>query len=697
MPHNEWDDVQIEDFTLEDVLLEFGNTKRPDDVSNELKSLEELREAKREEESIIDQDIFDEIKNENTKKQSPTKKAQKVRGRFSTLDFLKREKKVVPPQIKEEKQHSPHAVSATRAPVKKEKRARLDETLNLNDLFENKEDYNEENLKVKDILPSEYVKRNAGLIRLTAIRSFFAFILSVLACYLSFSSQFDLPMLEIVSYSANPFWHIAALICMHLIAIAMHGRIFFRGLKALFTLRPDMLALVATSSIATLIHAVFMLLNESARLTIPYCSVCIVMLFFAGVGTYLRASARVRACKAASASKEPFGVYISERDGDINLIKHPISEIEPFTKYVQMPDGAERFWTYLSPIIIVASLLLSIISSIGRSDPARFFWAFAAITTVSTPFFILICYGLPFSKITKKLANLGAALAGWYAAFSFSGSRNLVMRDSDIFPKGTVSSHGLKVFNNFSLEKVVCYATSMVYEAKSGLAPVFEEILKSQYGRNEKVSHLMHHESGGMEAEIRGDYVLFGTASFITSMGIGLTEVTSSKNTMYLAINKTLAAAFNLKYRLSEEVKDSIESVVKARLNPVMASIDCNQTPIMIESEINVKSGAIEYPRIEDRLDLASEEQYLEYDPAAFITRAGIMPFASAVIAARRLRKITIRNVVLSTICAIVGMLLMFYITFVGSYESGNAYNVLVYMLLWTLPVYILSSRIGIN
>ncbi len=691
MPHNEF-----EDFTLEDILLEFGSGKQKNEKQVDLKELRRQAEEKKEQENVIDQEIFNEIKKENEAKQSAAKKVHKVRGKFSTHDFLKRDKKPVA-TVAEKQGRNTHVVPAIRATVKREQRARLDETINLNDFFENKDDYHEEKLKAKSVLPAEYAKRNILSVRAAAVRSFLAFILCIPALYVSFAEQFNIPVFEAISWSENPFFCTAALLIMHILAIVMHGRIFFRGLKALFKLKPDINAMICVSSIATIAHAVFMLLNESARLTVPYCAVCIVMLFFAGVGTYLRASARVRACKAASASKEPLGVFISERDGNINLLKHPISEIEPFTKYVQMPDGAERVWTYLAPILIVCAILMSIISSIGRRDPARFFWAFAAITTVSTPFFIMLCYGLPFAKITKKLSNLGAAIAGWYAAFSFSGKRNLIMRDNDIFPKGTVSSHGLKVFNDFDLEKVVSYATSIVCEAKSGIASVFEELLKSRYGKRERVSQLMHHEYGGMEAEICGEHVLFGTYAFMTRNRITITEVTSAKNTMYLAIDGELAAAFNLKYRMTDEVKYSIESVVKARITPVMASIDCNQTSVMVESELDVKSGSIDYPRIEERLDFASEEQHLEYDPAAFITREGMLPFASAVIGARRLRKITIRNVILSTICAVLGMLLMFYITFVGSYESGNAYNVLLYMLLWTLPIYLLSSRIGIN
>ena len=681
MPKNEWDDIQLEDFTLEDVLLEFGSSRK--------ESPTEITEKER---SIIDQEIFDEIKNENKPKEVAVKKPVKKQTKFSTLDILRRKA-----QAEKEKrvQVTPHAVPAEReAPVREPRKVSLDETLNLNNLFENKNDYDDMSDKSGE-LPGEYVVRNALKTRGAAITSIFSFILSIVACYFSFAEAAGLPMIPVVSWEKNQFAFILVLCAMHALAIILNIRVFWRGIIALFTFKSDMYSMLSVSSVATLAHAAYMLLSSSAYRMIPYNAVCIVMLFFGGLGNCLRRSGRLRSCKAASASKAPYGVFISERDGDINLLKHPVSEIEPFTKYVQMPDGAERYWSYLAPILIVAALLCSIIASIGTGNAGKFFWAFAAITTVSTPFFITLCYALPYSKIAKKLATYGAAIAGWYAAFSMSGERKLIIRDSDIFPKGTVVSHGLKVFGGFSLEKVVRYATSIVTEAKSGLAPVFDEILKSQYGKHEKVSHLLHHESGGMEAEVCGDHVLLGTEGFILRMGVRILEKTSSKNTMYLSINGSLAAAFNLKYTMTEDVKISLENVIRGKLHPVMASIDCNQTPIMIENELYVKKGSIEYPSIEERLDLASDDQYLEYDPAAFVTRAGLAPFANSVLASRRLRKITIRNVVLSTICAVVGLLVMAFITYAGKYDSGAAYNILLYMLLWTVPVYLLSSRIG--
>ena len=68
---------------------------------------------------------------------------------------------------------------------------------------------------------------------------------------------------------------------------------------------------------------------------------------------------------------------------------------------------------------------------------------------------------------------------------------------------------------------------------------------------------------------------------------------------------------------------------------------------------------------------------------------------AFSVIAARRLQKATIRNIVLSSVSAVIGMLLMFYLTFCGSLAAATPYNVIVYMLLWSIAEYIISRRSG--
>ncbi len=707
MSDYEWGDENLDEFSLEDILAEFREDKpkfepKIDDILEEFreekaKPAVQPEEADEQDKPIIDQGLFDEIKAENAKPKTMKKQAKQKKGFSSTFDIFRKKDKT--PEKMPTKTNAPHAVLAERPPKVKKDKEKLSNTIDLNKLFEKGEEYDRavETKHENYEKPSDYVRHNALRVRSGVFLVILSFIVMLPAIYLNFGASMGLPIPEAISWDAHPFRYLIALSGLLLASVLINVKIFWRGLKGIFTLSANMYSMITVSAVASLAHAGFMMLNRDCRQSLPYCGICVVLLFFSSLGHYFRESARLRACKAACASKTPSGIFISERDGQINLIKHPVTETEPFTKYVCMPDGAERFWTYLAPILLILSLVLAFIASVGRGQAQNFFWAYAAITSVASPFFILLSYGLPFSKITKKLSVMGAALGGWYAAFSLSGKRNLIMRDSDLFPKGTISSHGMKVFNDFSYDTIVSYATSMLSAAKSGLYPLFSEILKSQYGKCEPVHQLMHHEAGGMQGEINGDNVLLGTESFVLRMSVQLLERSSAKNTLYLVINGRLAAAFNLKYRLSEDVKAGLDNCVQGRVNPVLASVDCNLTPVMIEDEMGLKSGTIDYPNIEERLDLSGEEQYLEYDPSAFITRAGLTPFAAAVNSARRLRKVTIRNTVLATVCAGLGVAFMFYITFVQSFESGAPYNVFIYMLLWTLSVYILSSRGNVN
>ena len=698
---NRWEDEELDNFTLEDVLAEFREEEEDTPVKVAPPHVEKKEEEPPYEEEtatpVIDQNLFDEIKAENNNPKAVKKQAKREKKGHSTFDIFRKKK----PSAKKDlsKETSSHAVLADRTPTKKETREKLSRTIDLNEAFENSEEYDEAQQVKNETYdkPSDYVRHKAPSVRLAFLFSLLTFILCIPAIYLNFGESMGIPVPEFVSWDAHPFRYLIVLSALELVAILLNVKLVWKGINGTFTGNANMFSAVSLTAFAALLHAGFMMLNRDARESLPYCGISVLLLFFTALGNYMRENGRLRACKAASASQSPQGVFISERNGKINLIKHPVEETEPFTKYVCMPDGAERFWTIAAPVVMIASVICATISSVGIGKLDRFFWALAAISSVSTPFFIALCYGMPFNKITKKLSMMGAALGGWYAAFSLSGKRNLIMRDSDIFPKGTISSHGLKVFNDFPLDKIVTYTTSMLHAARSGLYPLFAEILKSHYGRCERVHQLMHHESGGMQGEIGRDKVLVGTESFMLREGVKLTERSSAKTTMYLAINGVPAAAFNLKYRLGEDVKTGLDNCMRGRVNPVLASIDCNLTPVMIESEMDLRSGTIDYPNIEERLDLVSEEQFLEYDPAAFITRSGLSPFAAAVNFARRLRKITIRNTVLSAVCAALGIALMFYITFVGAYEAGNPYNVFVYMLLWTLSVYLLTMRSNVN
>lgn len=65
----------------------------------------------------------------------------------------------------------------------------------------------------------------------------------------------------------------------------------------------------------------------------------------------------------------------------------------------------------------------------------------------------MLAYSQPFLRLTKRLSGT-VALAGWDGVLSMEGDANILLKDDDLFPVGSVKSQGIKTFNGTPLERV---------------------------------------------------------------------------------------------------------------------------------------------------------------------------------------------------------------------------------------------------
>ncbi len=70
------------------------------------------------------------------------------------------------------------------------------------------------------------------------------------------------------------------------------------------------------------------------------------------------------------------------------------------------------------------------------------------------------------------------------------------------------------------------------------------------------------------------------------------------------------------------------------------------------------------------------------------------MPFAETVMGSRRCRKVVKAGMVLGWLGSLCGLLLSYYLTNVAAYQSLNGGSLLLFQLLWLLPVWLLASLI---
>ncbi len=576
---------------------------------------------------------------------------------------------------------------------KKKKTSKFSETFDTftrSDLFESKN--KEEKLETRSV--EEILIENKKVSRFLGIRAAFLFVISLISCYLAFAEPLNLFMPQIIAYIVNPFRYLFLTAFFEILAMLLSIDVISRGLYQIIKLRPNRDSAITFASFATLLHVITIMAAPKWGGWLPYSCISVLCLFFAVFGKWIRARAITRVCRTVKAAKEPNVLHVETNYGETNIIKQTTTDTKTFIAHINDKDATENIWRYFSPIVIITSVVGAAVSAFATKTPQNFFWALSAISCVSAPLFTVLSFVFPFSVTAKSLSSVGTALSGWYSATNLSRQGNVVVCDSDLFPKGYVSLNGLKILGNFSLEQTVCYAASVISETGSGLCDVFSDLLKSRYAATVKVNNLRYHESGGAEAEIEGNSVLVGTAGFMIRSGIRLVSGTNTKNAIFVSINKQPAGVFNINYKVNREVERALHLLVKKKISVILAVRDFNLTPMMVEKLFGLKDGSLEYPELEQRFDMSNEEQYITSDISAVITRAGLYPFAAAVLAAKKLRKVTIRNICMTTASSFIGMFFMFYLTFMQRPELITPHTVLVYMLLWFIPMYMLSLKV---
>ncbi len=576
---------------------------------------------------------------------------------------------------------------------KKRKNASFSETFDTftrSELFEEK--IQAEPLETRSV--EEIIRENLRVSKLLGLRTIVLLILGIMSCYLAFAAPLRWFMPSIISYIHHPFRYLFLTAFLQILAMLLAVDLISKGLSRLFTFHPNVDSAVAFSSFASLIHVISVMAAPHWKGWLPYSAISVLSLFFAIYSKWINIRAVCRVCKTVRSAKKPSTVHIVQRYDETNIIKQSTDDTCSFISHINDKDASRTFWTFLSPLVIVASIVFAFVSSVGTGAPEHFFWALAAITSVSTPFFTTLSFAHPFSATAKNLSSIGAAISGWYSATNLSKRANFILCDEDIFPKGTITLHGLKVLGSFSLEQTVCYAASVIAETKSGLSGVFADLLKSRYAETTSVKNLRYHESGGIEAQIGDDAVLVGSAGFMLRLGVRLGSGTNTKNSVFVAINKEPAGVFNVNYKANIEVERALHIMVKKKIPVVLAVRDFNLLPMMVENAFDLPDSSLDYPEIEQRIDLSADEQFINEDACAVITRSGLYPFAASVLASKKLRRATVRNICLTTVGAIVGMLLMFYLTFIQKPVLIPPHTVFVYMMMWMIPTYLLSKRV---
>ena len=482
------------------------------------------------------------------------------------------------------------------------------------------------------------------------------------------------------------------------------------GIARMFRGRVGMDTLAALSGIFTLADALVLAVTQDREGQLPYSAAVLAGLFFLLHGTYHKKCGLRLSCRTAASVSEPYILTLDEgkwngRDTYCKWTGTP----NGFGSQIQMDDGAQRIYRVVCPVLLLACVLLSLLASYGVGKPQHLLWCLSATFTAAAAFGGALVYGRPFHKVARRLAQSGGALAGWPGmAQSRKGDRVLIT-DGDLFPPGYVELNGIKVFGDWSIEKVVGCTATLIRDSGSGLTKLFHDLLRAQGAIFRRADDLCCYEGGGLSANIRGEQVLVGSAAFMNLMEVRLPQGLHVKNAVFCAIDGELAGIFALNYTLPDVVFPALDSLMRnytlpdvvfpaldslmrEKVGPVLATRDFNLIPSMLHQRFKLAADKMDFPPVERRRELSDPDQPHSETITAVLCREGLLPYADAVVGAKRLRWCARFGAALTCVGSALGLLLAYYLTAVDAYGSLSPLNLLVFLLFWVAPVWFLTS-----
>ena len=484
------------------------------------------------------------------------------------------------------------------------------------------------------------------------------------------------------------------------IAVGLLGAGMLLGLDAIllgliraFQGKVGMDTLEALACIVTLADGITLALGQSEQLRLPYTLVCLAGLYFQLHGTYHKRLGLRISCRTAAASSHPYRVTVDEGkwSGRDTFAKWQ-GTAESFGSQIQSDDGVQRLFRKVCPVLLLGDVVLALLASLGTGNPQRLLWSLSALFTVSAAFGGSIAYGRSFHKIARRLAQSGAALAGWPGILRSRKGDRVLITDTDLFPHGHVELNGYKVMRDFPAERVLAYTATLILDSGSGLGRLFHDQLRSMGGLLRKAERLTCYEGGGLSANIRGDQVLVGSAAFMNLMDISLPQGLNVKNAVFCAIDGELAGIFALNYTLHDTVFPAMEELMGEKIGPVLATRDFNLIPAMLQQRFKLAADKMDFPPVERRRELSDPEQPHGEILTALLCREGLLPFAEAVVASKRMYRVGRFGGAVCCVGSVLGMALATYLTSIGAYTSLSVLNLMIYMLTWLAPVWLLSG-----
>ncbi|MBQ8961452.1 MAG: hypothetical protein IJ071_09640 [Ruminococcus sp.] len=546
---------------------------------------------------------------------------------------------------------------------------------------------------------------------------------SFLSLYMTICSQFELPIIEILSIKSITTYLLAHLV-LGAISLLISAPVISKGVKNLFLLKADsdsMTAMTAIVCIISLVTAFFRKDMALAQTIHIYMPVGILALFINAAGKDLIIRRAARNFRFVSKEFDRHGVvYVRDEERAERLTRGTLGDfpilakmrrtdfLTDFLRYTYSSDITDAFCKRAAPACLIFSALVSVFLTLFRMgtlasvDSAAFGFSIfsmmiCASSCISMPFVV----NIPLEQVSRKaLKNKGIMLG--YQSVDDLYDCNCVLVDADtLFPERTVKLGGIKVFSNTKIDEALLEAASLATHAGSIMRQLFADVTAGKEDILYPIENFSIEEGMGLCGWTNNKRILLGSRELMTSHNIeGIpskaneAEFTAGgQKALYLSVSGNLAAMFIVDIAADRYVKRWAKRLCKSKVFLIVKSIDPCVTAKLISSLFGVPEGMVRVLPQKLHEDFDYETRKATRLSASMACTGRFSSLAQLILGTKIVHSSAVVGLILQTASILLGlglcMLLILSKAFEFDYFYMSAFAMIIYNAAWAILTYI--------
>ncbi len=376
-------------------------------------------------------------------------------------------------------------------------------------------------------------------------------------------------------------------------------------------------------------------------------------------------------------------VYASKTEFVSDFISRSFKDFESKDSKVEM-------------ILFCASVVLTVFYYILKKDFACSLIYLIASLCVVCPVLFTYSFAKPIFSNSKKTRKSGGVIVSSEGAEMLKDVQTLIVDDSDIF---NATLNGIRLYGDSSIDDAILYLNSLYNKVGGPLHPLFSDMLSEDILSLPRIDDIYYHDSMGYSGLIHSKVFVAGNKKLMDHFGVEVDDSEyeiiyqqKSKHVLFVAYDGKLMGVFLLSYALSHGVKNAFDICEKNQISVCISERDPNINSKTLFDLYSPKEKVL-FNIISFRTARKCFDKFeLKYKtPSYIISRTGVKGLAVALNCCKTMMFALKTNKIIRTLASVIALPLITFLLFFSDVSTNLSVQILIYQLLWSLPILFVS------